>query len=907
MHTPASPGAGDPGARSRQDLFISYSRRDGEFVRELVAVLESRGKSVWVDQVDIPPAARWRQELTAAIEAADTFVAVISPDWVGSPHCRHELDHAAAAGKRIIPVLRREAEDVPEELASRQYVFMRERDEQDAALDALVRALDTDLEWVRGHTRWLEEAVRWEAANRDRGLLLRGSDLKGAEAWLVTGAGRSEPRPTPLQVELVQASRRGTTRRLQLVVGATAAALVVSIALGVFALIQRNQAIARERTARAGQLAAAATAQLTVDPERSLLLAARAVDTQPTREAQATLRQAIFDSLLRQTFRGHTDEVYDVAVSPDGRQVASTSKDATVRVWTLGDGAAPVVLTGDVPLAGIAFTPDGRELITPRFDGVIVWDLASATVRQRLPVAEILAGSVAVSRDGVIAIGTRQGAVGIWPLTHRAEPLLLRAHEGRVAAMAFTPDGRLVSGGGDGTVRLWPADRGPATVVARHEVHDVAVNPDGRYVAGGDAAGTVRVWDLAGAAPPVVLRGHDKDAMAVAFSPDGRWIVSGGADGTIRVWDWRRRTASAVLRGHQGFVWSVAFTPDGKRIVSGGADTTVRVWEWSGDRAPLAGSGRTGRKTAAGFTPDGRTAVAVDQRGIVRTWDLDSGEAPSVWRGHRGRLAVLSRDRRTVANLANGQVQVWPWADPGARWIVGTAQPMAEVFGLSLLPDGRHVAVGFEAAGGAIWPGPGDLPQETLLVEEADQILLAIAASPDGRLVAAGSSNGGVLVWDRQSRAFRPRGLAGHRGFVWATSFSPDGRHLVTGGDDGTVRVWDVASGRAEAVMRGHDGRVITAEFSPDGRWVVSGGQDATVRVWDWTGTLTAVAMRGHRGLVAAATFSPDGRAVLSASHDGDVRIWRCEVCVPIEEMRTLARTRVTRDLSREELDALAP
>ena len=135
----------------------------------LVAALEERGVSVWLDAEDIPQAARWREELTSAIEAATAFVVVITPHSTASVECRRELQHALALGKRIVPVLRAEADGVAGEVAARQYVLMREGDDQAAALPVLVAAITTDLDWVRGHTRWLEEALRWEAADHDGG------------------------------------------------------------------------------------------------------------------------------------------------------------------------------------------------------------------------------------------------------------------------------------------------------------------------------------------------------------------------------------------------------------------------------------------------------------------------------------------------------------------------------------------------------------------------------------------------------------------------------------------------------------------------------------------------------------------------------------------------------------------
>ena len=77
------------------DLFISYSRKDREFVRALHDALRNAGREAWVDWEDIPLTADWMQEIHGAIEAADSFLFVISPDSVVSEVCAREIEHAA--------------------------------------------------------------------------------------------------------------------------------------------------------------------------------------------------------------------------------------------------------------------------------------------------------------------------------------------------------------------------------------------------------------------------------------------------------------------------------------------------------------------------------------------------------------------------------------------------------------------------------------------------------------------------------------------------------------------------------------------------------------------------------------------------------------------------------------------
>jgi hypothetical protein len=219
------------------DVFVSYSRADRASVVALTERLTSVGKRAWVDLEDIPPSAEWMTEIHGAIAAADGYLVVVSPDLARSSVCAEELEEAVPGGKRIVPVLIRstDPETVPDALARLNWIDATDGD-LDGATERIVRALDTDLEHVKAHTRLLVRATEWQAAGEHRSALLRGREL--AEAEHLTAAAEREPRPTQLQTRFVLASRKATGRRQRVIVAATSVALVVAVVLGSVALIQ---------------------------------------------------------------------------------------------------------------------------------------------------------------------------------------------------------------------------------------------------------------------------------------------------------------------------------------------------------------------------------------------------------------------------------------------------------------------------------------------------------------------------------------------------------------------------------------------------------------------------------------------------------------------------------------------
>ncbi len=235
------------------EAFISYSRKDKEFVRRLDDALQSRGRRAWVDWEDIRPTEEFMQAIFSAIEGADSFVFVLTPDSIASAVCRREISHAAAHNKRMVPIVVREVESqsVPEPLAKLNWIFCRESDDFNGAIESLISAFETDLEWVHAHTRLLTRALEWEAKKKSNSFVLRGEDLRSAEQWLARAGAQTERQPTSLQTEYIFGSRKAATRRQRSTLGAVSFGAIVAVVLAVAALISRNRAENERRNAEA--------------------------------------------------------------------------------------------------------------------------------------------------------------------------------------------------------------------------------------------------------------------------------------------------------------------------------------------------------------------------------------------------------------------------------------------------------------------------------------------------------------------------------------------------------------------------------------------------------------------------------------------------------------------------------
>jgi WD40 repeat protein len=858
QHPPNQPTA--PGGL---DAFVSYSRRDKPFVIRLKEALERRGRNVWIDADDIPPGAQWRRELGTGIEAADAFVFVMSPDSVASPECGEELRRATELGKRLVPVLYREPDRVPDALATLQYVNA----ENGAAFERIVEqvdeAIETDHDWVREHTQWLARALRWADGGRDTSRLLRGAELDAAERWLARQAEGKKPPPTPLQTDYVVAGRHAERRRLRLVVAATLAALAVSIALGVLALVSRNEAIEQRDQARSRELTASAVAQLDVDPERSLLLALEAQDIARNATVEDALRRALMESHVRAEMPGHRASIADLSMSPDGRRLVTASRDHTARVFDTDSGRPLHVLRGHrAPVATAAFSPRADRLVTAGDDGTArIWDAVDGRQLALLRHEDGALHSAAFSPDGrrVVTAGADRTA-RVWDARTGGQVAILRAHRGEVLDAGFDPrGGTVLTAGEDGTSRLWKPGSGESSVLARHgtplSVADFSAN--GRVAVTGEYAGTVRVWDPASGRRLSQLSGM---ALSAAVSPDGDTILTTTIDGLAAVWDSQTGARIAPLAGHGGPAFGAAVSPDGTLVATGGQDHTARVWDAEQGSLVAVLRGQREGVSRVAFTPDGASVVTGGRDGTVRRWDIGAGR---VLRAHGGEevevkppvnSAVPTRDGRLVVTAAeDGTVRLWN------AW---TGSEIVHRRGCGLPPRSAFSCLGLATATGHL-----------VSVAAADP-------SPDGTRVAS-AGNGGTAFVSETVSGRRVATLQGHGGRVHRIAFGPGGQRLVTAGSDGTARVWDARSGDELARLRGHRGDVNAATFMPGGRRVATAGGDGTVRIWRAGGGRPERTFRIDEDSVLDVAASPDGRH-LAAPVGDTARVWDVETALAL-------------------------
>jgi len=224
---PQQPSRPDSPDKGKLRLFISYSRDDLEFADQLNAALNACGFECIIDREGISGGEDWKRRLGNLISEADTVVFVLSPTSARSEICAREVEEATRLGKRILPVVCRPLEDVspPPRLRDLNYIFFHADPKAPGSgfgtgLAKLVAALNTDFDWLREHTRYLQRATEWDRGGRPANRLLSGDDIAEAKTW-VARRPKNAPEPTALHLDFIRASEeeaeaRSSAQRKQL-------------------------------------------------------------------------------------------------------------------------------------------------------------------------------------------------------------------------------------------------------------------------------------------------------------------------------------------------------------------------------------------------------------------------------------------------------------------------------------------------------------------------------------------------------------------------------------------------------------------------------------------------------------------------------------------------------------------
>ena len=868
------------------DFFISYAREDQAFVRRLHEALSEHKRQTWVDWRSIAPTAEWLKEIYSAIEAADAFIFVISPPAINSRVCKLELDHAVNLGKRLIPIVCCESreEAIPEPLAKLNWVLMRESDDFASGVAQLLQVFDTDIEWVRAHTRLLVRANEWQANKRDNSFLLRGSDLAHAERWIAHGETRKDPVTTALQTQYLFESRRAATKRQHRTLGAVGFALVLTIGLAIWAYIERGTALYTLAQSDFFQGLKLIEAK---DTPAALAYLARALRNNPTHNGAAARVQSL---LTQRRWMAHerrvdfTEQIIKAVFLPDRKKLAIASKHG-IWVLELVANQQRLIRTFEENVENIAgasrdvivVTTSSRRLLCD-LNGEIVWSEPRKVGRgpqtQTAPVYR-------VSRDGFFVASANPGVVLYKQVPTGNVIRRIRVPDGTVTKLDFSEDGGtllIYTTQGSHLVNLTDGSTTGFISEARYcFLHTPChLSPDGSAFVYEDERRRVMLKDLKSQNPPVELLrllGTSSGLFNLSlFGPNSQhlFVAATTALGQTQVQLFRSPLGSTRMEriiSEPEAVRDAAYHPSGRFLALAAGNDVLFV--------------NTEDVKTNAFEP-----IHFDDRvmtvGFHATDDLLltlSGVHVDLWdvRAKGNSLNKFQVDARGMLGFGVHEDQLY-LASPGMVTLMdlqsgSVVRQLPVDIGLNHIPSrfvevGKHPAKIHGAAGKLAIPKPNQLEIYDLL----EGRLVTNISVPWKEYDVAFSRNGKqVVVFVRYGNKVLVLDLKGTRSQwlenlshqVGGAALSADGKLLALFGREG-IEMRSLPDGD---ILRSVDGAVIDADFSPDGRFILVHHYDeGRRRPRIWTANLSRPVSRlfGWDNYdVNRARFSDNGELVI--------------------------------------------
>lgn len=567
----------------------------------------------------------------------------------------------------------------------------------------------------------------------------------------------------------------------------------------------------------------------------------------------------------------HGSTVRALAISPDGKHIASAGNDHLVKTWDAATGKLLGQCKGHTAdVLSLAYSPDGAWLASAGRDHTVrLWDAAAH--KQREMFRDNLGDVVSLAFDAraeQLACGTNHGGIKVLNMRPGKALPWISGHNGLVNKLAFSADGATIySAGVDGRAlvrRLGSSKPSAELDGLANLTHASAFLPGNGGMIAVDADGKAISVDWIGERDTLPLEGSPRVHGVLTLSSDGKTLAIDDADGNIRLHD--RATGRLIGTLSSRFpVVSLAFSGNGERLLVETAHG-IRVWDIGSRKESAMLTGHRGAVRDLAVSPDGKTLLSGGLEGSILMWDLGRGEIREGLPGDGTpltNLAISPEGGRLAASSRGGWIKAWTL--PAGRPIF--ARKLGAIPNdLAWSPDGQQLVIAFHTGTLETWEAASG--RETSSRKAHPKGITCIAFSGDGQRFASGGDDRAVKLW--QWRPFRELSPFYMTHPIDSLAFAPDGERLAIASNG--VHYKDTVRAKSAGELEGNKTSPIRLAYHPSKAFLASA--DAAGRLNIWNDTTNVGGWQFRRPLHSVA-FSADGRYLFAGSDTGAILILR--------------------------------
>ncbi|MEH1849851.1 MAG: AAA-like domain-containing protein [Nostoc sp.] len=778
---------------------------------------------------------------------------------------------------------------------------------------------ETWIEKELANLRPYAEAISaWEASEcQDYSYLLRGQDLRNAQGWAV---GKSlsdldyqflsaslELNKQDIQIALdaeKEASQilseayytlMKAQRKAQRIISSGFAVLVIILLVTVIVVKWADTEV--KEIAEISDLNAKSSINLLQNDQLGALvasleasnrvLALKALPENTKNRTVEQLEQVLYEIQEQNRLEGHGSYVLNVSFSPDGKMIATASKDQTAKLWNI-DGQLLHTFQGhSSDVRGLSFSPDSKMIATASFDGTAkLWSINGQLLHSFQGHLDKVY-SVSFNPDGkMIATASLDGIVKLWSTNGQ----LLYSFQGSrkgIISISFSPNGKMIATANlDGTAKLWSTNGQLLHSFQGHSapVYSVSFSPDGKMIATASKDKTAKLWSIDGQLRHS-FQDHSDKVYSVSFSPDNNRIATASFDGTAKLWSTNGQLLQ-TFKGHRGYVYGVAFSPNGKMIATASQDKTAKLWSTDLVNIKTFFTRHNNFIWNVNFSPDGRRIATASFDSTAELWNLN-GQLINILQGHSDSVYSISfsPNGKIIATASwDGTVKLW---NSEGKFLTDFTKNEKRVNSVSFSPDSRTIAIANGDGNVKLY----NFDSKTFLIlgvhifKSHAKEVWDVRFSPDGKTIATASADDTAKLWSIQGQLLHT--FEGHSDSVYSVRFSPDGKTIATTSADGTAKLWSI-QGQLLHTFEGHFNSVYSVSFSPDGKTIATASADGTAKLWSIQGQLLHT-FKSHSNSVYSVSFSPDGKTIATAQSDFSVIIWNLNLETTLSQLNMVS------------------